>query len=323
MAKSLEEFRKEILTGYYQTLYEVAFEFNKLIKDAATELHKGKSPREEKIVERLTENLKDFSQPFGRYNLKIESEFIHGTRSRVRLSNGVVVEAGDAIFVAELNLKKKVFYRTFITQFKNLTEDTAWKPHKAGDSNQLYLLSKFPPFEGVMGLFNLKDKKEWFFSNLSDTLGMYSFIIKRQDTFWISAKLLEYILNQYGQFDIKRFPIYFPFYFDCLKFSTFLWLHYINPFSLVSTCLAAPSSVDFFIQYALLFIGEPLLLLKPVGGSTVKERTVNLLKELDPPLGGGRGEDYGSREEYPEGDEEGFGIFWLRWELTEEGLSAA
>ena len=149
---------------------------------AAVYLDEG---NEVQLVERTIDAL---NSNHGRH-FRLESMFIHGNRSRVAFDYyGKVAkkELGDLLVVSTLtNRGTPILQKLTIVQAKR---DTT-KPYAWGiDKEQLFFLSNWPEFKGVMGMF---PKRELTIPDYSGCLGSYYLYREPGDFVFVSAKALE------------------------------------------------------------------------------------------------------------------------------------
>jgi hypothetical protein len=140
---------------------------------------------EVQLVERTIESLNS-SQ--GRH-FKLESMFVHGNRSQVSFDyygKTAKKELGDLLVVSTLtNRATPILQKLTIVQAKRDT----MKPYAWGiDREQLFFLSNWPEFQGVMGIF---PKRDLTIPDYSGCLGSYYLYRQPGDFVFISAKELE------------------------------------------------------------------------------------------------------------------------------------
>jgi len=140
---------------------------------------------EGKLVERTIESL---NSNHGRH-FRLESMFTHGNRSKVVFDYYGMKpkkELGDLIVVSTLtNRGTPILQKLTIVQAKR---DTT-RPYAWGiDKEQLFFLSNWPEFEGVMGIF---PKRKLVIPDYSGCLGSYYLYREPGDFVFVSAKELE------------------------------------------------------------------------------------------------------------------------------------
>lgn len=140
---------------------------------------------EVQLVERTIEAL---NSNHGRH-FKLESMFIHGNRSKISFDyygKEAKKELGDLLVVSTLtNRGTPILQKLTIVQAKRDTRKPyAWSI----DREQLFFLSNWPEFQGVMGIF---PKRELAIPDYSGCLGSYYLYREPGDFVFISAKGLE------------------------------------------------------------------------------------------------------------------------------------
>ncbi|AHF81121.1 hypothetical protein [Thermococcus paralvinellae] len=199
----------EILEVLYRyTQIALTDEFQKHVHKLSERLEKGikrgysKKKREEKIVsmiENIVNSIGSFSTTGHEPNsflISTESIFIHGQKSIVEFDyygNRTQREFGDIIFIVSVVYKnKKFFEKMTINQVKKANKNpSSWSFSSKENLEQLYLLSRFPPFKGVSGI--IPKKKIWL-PNYSKCLGTHGLLYPPGDFAVISSRLLERII---------------------------------------------------------------------------------------------------------------------------------
>lgn len=126
--------------------------------------------------------------------IKTYGIFLHGRKSMVQFNyygRDIQKELGDMLFLLTVVFNKRIlFEKCSISQFKKSSNGIKrfWKI----DEQQLYLLSRFPEFEGVSGL--LKDKKLKL-NNGFGSLGSYILLYSPGDFTYVTAPILETLLG--------------------------------------------------------------------------------------------------------------------------------
>jgi len=123
------------------------------------------------------------------YHFKLESMFIHGNRSQIEFTyygNKVKKELGDLLLVSTLTRNgTPLLQKLTIVQAKKDTN----KPYSWGvDKEQLFFLSNWPEFKGVMGIFPNSDLA---IPDYSGCLGSYYLYHEPGDFVFVSAKELD------------------------------------------------------------------------------------------------------------------------------------
>jgi hypothetical protein len=162
--------------------------------------------REEDMVENLNKLIDAFgaiSQPNGNlFIIEPKTAFIHGCPSR----SGVEFfkdgkkercEMGDLVFILSVAIGyTKYFEKITFCQFKK--EDrckTNWKI----DENQLFLLSRFPTFNGVKG--SAVPPRQYNLANHSECLGSYGLFYRPGEFAFVSAKWLSHYMGNAKSID--------------------------------------------------------------------------------------------------------------------------
>ena len=127
-------------------------------------------------------------------DITIESEYIGDKKSQVSFAGCTTSsrEVGDILLsIMLVDSNSLVFHKISIVQVKKGLLHK-WKPNQSG-KEQLYLLSKFPKFEGVSGIF--QKGKNFILQNHSKCLGSYFFINPNVGIEFSSAYLLDIFIN--------------------------------------------------------------------------------------------------------------------------------
>ncbi len=137
------------------------------------------------LVEKTVETLNSS----GSFHFKLESMFIHGNRSQIEFDyygKKAKKELGDLLIVSTLTRSRSpLLQKLTVIQAKRDTN----KPYTWGiDKEQLYFLSNWPEFRGVMGIFPQRDIA---IPDFSGCLGSYYLYREPGDFVFISAKELE------------------------------------------------------------------------------------------------------------------------------------
>ncbi len=140
---------------------------------------------EVELVKRTVETLNSSHS----FHFKLESTFIHGNRSQIEFDyygKKAKKELGDLLIVSTLTRRgAPLLQKLTIIQAKRDTN----KPYTWGiDKEQLYFLSNWPEFKGVMGIF---PKRDLVIPDFSGCLGSYYLYREPGDFVFISAKKLE------------------------------------------------------------------------------------------------------------------------------------
>jgi len=158
------------------------------------------SYREESIV-KIVEHVINSVGTFGRqgdkrkFSIFTNSIFIHGNKSQVKFNyygKSTQRELGDIIFILSVVYNgKKYFERLTINQVKK-PKNTSWKFSSESAKEQVYLLSRFPTFEGVER--SLIPQTRYSLPNNSGCLGTHGLLYPPGDFALVSSKELEVIL---------------------------------------------------------------------------------------------------------------------------------
>ncbi len=148
----------------------------------------------------------------GFLSVKLNAEFIHGNLSQVtygHIHGKNSVELGDLIIISSITKNGIVLFRKVSFNQAKKSNHLVWKL----EPNQLYLLSHFPTFTGVKGIFS--KTKCYCFRNNSRCLGSY-LLLNPNDMIFISAFLLDTLcsIQNSKSFSLKKnIDSIFPFYF--------------------------------------------------------------------------------------------------------------
>jgi len=148
-----------------------------------------------KIIEYIINSIGQFSTGNNRFNISTASIFIHGNNSQVEFKyykKNAQRELGDIIFILSVVYNgEKFFEKMTINQIKK-SKNVSWNFSSESAKEQLYLLSRFPTFQGVKG--SLIPMKKYDLPNYSDCLGTHGLLYSTGDFALISSKQLEAIL---------------------------------------------------------------------------------------------------------------------------------
>jgi len=139
-------------------------------------------------IELVKQTIKVFNSNPGSH-VRLESAFVHGNRSMIAFDyygEAAQKELGDLIVVSTLtNHGTPVLQKMTIVQAKRDTRKTySW----GIDEEQLFFLSNWPEFEGVMGIF---PRRKMIIPDYSGCLGSYYLYRSPGDFVFISAKELD------------------------------------------------------------------------------------------------------------------------------------
>jgi hypothetical protein len=182
------------------------------------------------------------------FDLIANSLFIHGKKAQVQFSYpGQIkepVELGDLIFICTLVIQgKRYLEKITISQFKQDNDTRNVFSWTINNDKQLYLLSRFPKFRCVEGIF---PKKEYCLPNYSGCLGSYGLIQKPGELVFVSATRLNIFLGKTKT--IRKNELYEkPF--------LYVWRLFYS--ELFNNCQFCPEVYSFADNYLSLNIGEP------------------------------------------------------------------
>jgi len=163
-----------------------------LADDIKIKISKNYHSVEPNIVKEIIDSFQVKSSLMSKlFRVKTFSAFIHGGMSKVSFSfdnDKLRRELGDMLFITTLRINRNFK----LTKLSIIQVKKTDRINRRIDINQgqLYLLSKFPKFSGVSGLFI----GEFKFSNLSKNLGGYIIFNNIGDLIYTSAVLLRRIL---------------------------------------------------------------------------------------------------------------------------------
>jgi len=185
------------------------------------------------IIERIVNNLNGLSISDKRFKISTKSIFIHGNESKVEFEyygDKLQRELGDLIFILSVIYNRKKYFEKFtISQFKKANDKLRWD---LGNKQQLYLLSRFPTFQGISG--SIVPMREFNLPNYSGCLGSYNLLYKPGDFIFVSAAQLESFIRNRRFIDIVNIyklletPIsYFtcPIPFDLHNIEEFFYIY--------------------------------------------------------------------------------------------------
>lgn len=294
----LEKYRDVARSGSF-VRYEKRF-----AEKIVSELSKGyKGGRHETPLVRMVEDVVNSVHDFvgkGRYpyfEISANSVFIHGNKSQVKFryhSDWVnSTELGDIVFIISVaHNGKKHFEKITINQLKrdrSTAKSVVWD---ITNKKQLYLLSRFPPFEGVKGLV---PKRTHYFPNFSGCLGSYGLLHKPGDFAFASATRFDCFmgdrktLKMIELYDLINKVVEPPFYW-CDGFCSLNWhildnCHFLNDvFSFVHEYLRSNIGEPVFMRIGIdnhqvrVFLHE---LMSAVGSRAKTEKSERMLNLVD------------------------------------------
>jgi len=291
-----------VLKKYMNTIRSVTFleyekEFAQKI-DSAMEEGYSKGLHEPDLVEIIVDNVKGCrirnKEQF--FEISTESIFIHGHKSQVKFDfygQEVQRELGDLIFIASIVFNgKKYFEKLTINQFKKDKANIRIVSWNLSNKEQLYLLSRFPPFEGVKG--SLIPMRKYILPNYSGCLGSYGLIYKPGDFAFVSAIDLDSLVGARNSLRINelhhlpatvRYSPFPPhFYLDIDKFfylmdklfrrygfGNDLYWNFFNNYHF------SYNISDFAHKYLTVGIGEPIFMVKGIYNPQARDFLHDLL----------------------------------------------
>lgn len=227
----------ELIEGYNQALFE---------------------PDMVSIIERIINNLNDLSISVNGFKISTKSIFIHGKRSQVEFEyfgQKVQRELGDLIFILSIIYNGKKYFEKFtISQFKKDNNKSIWD---LSNKEQIYLLSRFPPFHGIRG--SIVPMKEFYLPNYSGCLGSFNLLFRPGDFVFVSAPQLEFLLGNKKTLNINditklwashNYYIIYHIYHN--------WKHIEKLFSIWSEIWKINPSFLFFPFYSIGILGFSL-----------------------------------------------------------------
>lgn len=207
-------------------------DFAKYEKELACRIQKGltegyrqkfNEPTMVSVVEKIINSLNGLSVSANSFRISTKSIFIHGIKSQVKFKyygQSVQRELGDLIFILSVIYNGRKYFEKFtISQFKRDNDRLRWD---LSNKEQIYLLSRFPPFQGIKG--SIVPMKEFNLPNYSRCLGSFNLVFRPGDFVFVSAGLLESFvgnrrtINIIDIFKLWETPSYYfacPIPFNC------------------------------------------------------------------------------------------------------------
>lgn len=220
------------------------------------------------------------------WDIFTRSVFIHGNNYQVSFpyyneDNKVERELGDIIFIITFVYRNlKYVEKMTILQFKKNKKTTRSISWDLSNKAQLYLLSKFPTFKFA----NASSKLSGLYAlpNYTKTLGSYGLLYNPGEFIYISANILDQLLNNRNTLNIKDIPYCFRFV-HCNRVVENIYYHYLLEKliddvidDIMGTCWYTYDVLDFSYEYLKGKIGEPLCMV----GSASNIQARNLLHDL-------------------------------------------
>ena len=214
-------------------------------------------------IEDIVNKIKNFQTISKVFSISTKSIFIHGTKSHVKFNyygqTTKPIELGDLIFISSVLYNNRKYFEKFtINQFKKDKKKTQSISWRIDNKKQLYLLSRFPAFEGVKGIV---PKKKYHLSNYSGCLGSYGLLYRPGDFSFVSATRLDsyighntslkktelyYMDDRALKFLYTRYPIFYP---KALVL-------YFPPHNILGNCHFSSNVYDFIHEYLRMNVGE-------------------------------------------------------------------
>lgn len=237
-------------------------------------------PEMVKIIKGIINEIGQFNTGRGanRFNISTNSVFIHGNRSQVEFEyygKRTQRELGDIIFILSVVYNRiKFFEKMTINQVKKVSINRVKRSKKVSwyfDSDareQLYLLSRFPTFEGARN--SLIPMKKYSLPDYSGCLGTHGLLYYPGDFALITSRQLEMILSGKNTLSLKDLTLYtapnivyscFPCYLLTDKLIHFRRKYFrYSPFTcnlpiFGNSCISY-NAYDFSYKYLIGFIGE-------------------------------------------------------------------
>ncbi|WP_146767120.1 hypothetical protein [Paenibacillus sp. YN15] len=263
-------------------------------------LGKGSTePKLVKIIEHIVQNLDGFHtkgtiDPYS-FEISTNALFIHGNKSQVTFDcygRQVQRELGDLIFIVSLVFQNaKYVEKVTINQFKKAKEQTRIRSWDIRNKEQLYLLSKFPEFQGVQGSYF--SGPTYLLPNISGCLGSYGLLHAPGDFVFIGAELLDSFINPRKSAILQEThlsslqPSSVSYLAPCLDVqSRNVLMNYVfeTPellsLEMFYSHRFAYDLFDFSKKYLALGIGEPVHMIANFGNQLVKTFLGDLLGQL-------------------------------------------
>jgi len=259
----IQKYRKFLRSEFFTTYAKALSE--KIVSALCDSFSKEeREPKAVNVVSEIINRLEPFDDSALGYKIRTRSAFIHGVSSRVEFNyygKQVRRELGDLIFVVSFIYQNEKFLeRVTISQVKKELRNTRLKWNL--DSEQLFLLSRWPSFKSSKGSFWAQ--KEYFLSDLSGSLGSFLLLFRPGDFMLIAAPDLERIIGgkkSVSVVDINRYfksadiPLQYYDYFHDFCLIRFFRLPSIQ---IISSSKYAANVFAFIDRYLSGSIGEPV-----------------------------------------------------------------
>jgi len=241
-------------------------------------------PKLVEIIEDVVNSVDDLviADPQNQMALSTRSIFIHGNRSHVAFDyygQPTLRELGDLIFIISLVCDgEKHLEKVTINQFKRDSSKSGNQARWGVQNNdsgreQLYLLSRFPPFRGASS--SIIPRTEYVLPNLSGCLGSYGLLYRPGDFAFIGATELEPRVGAggtVGMRDLSQLTSAVPLW-SCVPWfhpgvdEDFYLMHSLHRHSRLTSCSLwslfgnhhhARNAFDFAHKYLTFGIGESM-----------------------------------------------------------------
>lgn len=230
-----------------------------------------------------TKNFQTISQAF---TISTKAIFIHGNKSHVKFNyygQPATKELGDLIFISSVvHDNKKYFEKITINQSKRDEKKAKRSSWDIYEKKQLYLLSRFPTFEGVRGIV---PKKKYHLPNYSGCLGSYGLLCRPGDFSFVSATRLDSYLGQNNS--LKKTELYNlddkslgSSYVGCPIISPTAWVIYFSPHNILRNCHFSSDVYDFIHEYLRMNVGEPVFIKDGLSNLQAKRFLLELLSAI-------------------------------------------
>ena len=224
-----------------------------------------------RLIENIINSVGRFETKNRFFSIITKSIFIHGHRSNVDFEyygRRTRRELGDIIFILSVVYNnRKYFEKMTITQFKK-SDIASWNLYNRSAREQLYLLSRFPKFNGADR--SLIPNKSYNLPNYSRCLGTHGLLYSPGDFSIISSNLLETILHNRKRIYLENLlqycstnyfyiakPIFIPDLLDIpILFEFYKCFPFIWDFPLLGVSCVAYNCYDFSDKYLIGLIGE-------------------------------------------------------------------
>lgn len=216
-------------------------------------------------IEDIVNAIKNFQTISKVFSISTKSIFIHGTKSHVKFNYygqpTKPIELGDLIFISSVVYhNRKYFEKLTINQFKKDKKKAQSISWRIDNKKQLYLLSRFPAFEGVKGIV---PKEKYHLSNYSGCLGSYGLLCRPGDFSFVSAiRLDSYIghnmrLKKTELYNMDDRTLKYSYAYHPI-FCPIALVVYFFPHNILGNCHFSSNVYDFIHEYLRMNVGEPV-----------------------------------------------------------------